>query len=105
MQIILAEDTVIVIACPDQGAGTDPEALGLAFHHQGLTFIFVHIVKLLRTWLIETETASRSEKLSFYIDTPIENLGAWRLLHKITELCGLSLPWLKRQLGSHSPSR
>ena len=34
------------IACADQGTGNDPEALGLAFHHQGPTFIFVHIVKL-----------------------------------------------------------
>ena len=27
------------IAYPDRGAGNDPEALGLAFHHQGPTFI------------------------------------------------------------------
>ena len=32
---------MIVIAYPDQGAGTDPEAFGLAFHHQGPTFILV----------------------------------------------------------------
>ena len=38
---------MIVIACPDQGAGNDPEALGLAFYHQGPTFI-MHIVKLLK---------------------------------------------------------
>ena len=50
---------MIVIACPDQGAGTDPEALGLAFHHQGPTFIFMHTVKLLQTWLIETETTKQ----------------------------------------------
>ena len=29
---------MIVIACPDQGTGNDPEALGLAFLHQGPTF-------------------------------------------------------------------
>ena len=34
---------MVVIACPDQGAGN---ALGLAFLHQGPAFIFVHIVKL-----------------------------------------------------------
>ena len=28
----------IVIACPDRGAGNDPEVLGLGFH-QGPTFI------------------------------------------------------------------
>ena len=37
--------SIIVVACPDQGEGTDTEALGLAFHHQGPTFI----VKLLHT--------------------------------------------------------
>ena len=37
---------MIVIACPDQGSGNDSEALRLAFLHQGPTFIFVHIVKL-----------------------------------------------------------
>ena len=29
----------IVVACPDQYEGTDQEGLGLAFHHQGPTFI------------------------------------------------------------------
>ena len=29
---------LVVVACPDRGAGNDPEALGLAFH-QGLSFI------------------------------------------------------------------
>ena len=28
----------MVVACPERGAGNDPEALGLAFH-QGATFI------------------------------------------------------------------
>ena len=28
---------MIVMACPDQGSGSDPETLGLAFHHQGPT--------------------------------------------------------------------
>ena len=32
---------LIVVAFPDQGSGTDPEALGL---------IVMHIVKLLQTW-------------------------------------------------------
>ena len=31
---------MIVVACPDQGEGTDPDALGLAFHHQGRTFTY-----------------------------------------------------------------
>ena len=31
--------TTLVVALPDRGAGNDPEALGLAFHHQGPTFI------------------------------------------------------------------
>ena len=67
----------------------------------------LHTVKLLQTWLIETETAKQvwESYEAFCIDTPIENLGVFRLLHKISELCGLSLPWLKRQVGSHSPSR
>ena len=34
----MSEKLIIVIACLDQGEGTDPEALGLAFHHQG----FIH---------------------------------------------------------------
>ena len=29
----------MVVACLDHGEGTDPEAFGLAFHHQGPTFI------------------------------------------------------------------
>ena len=33
---------MIVVACPDQCEGTDSEALGLAFHHQGPTFIKVY---------------------------------------------------------------
>ena len=39
---------MIVIACPDEGVGTDPEALGLAFHHQGPTFILIE--KLHCSW-------------------------------------------------------
>ena len=27
------------LACPEQGAGNDPDALGIAFYHQGPTFI------------------------------------------------------------------
>ena len=34
---------------PDRGAGKDPEAMGLPFHHQG------PILKLLQASLIETE--------------------------------------------------
>ena len=34
----LAENTVIAIAWPDRGRENDPEALGLAVHHQGPTF-------------------------------------------------------------------
>ena len=33
------KNSIIVVACPDQGEGINPEALGLAFHHQGPTFI------------------------------------------------------------------
>ena len=29
--------SIIIVAYADQGEGTDPEALGLAFHHQGPT--------------------------------------------------------------------
>ena len=51
--------TIIALSWPDRGAGNDPEPLGLAFHHQGSTFInancqaamklnlLMHIVKLL----------------------------------------------------------
>ena len=49
------KNTTVVKAWPDFIAGNDPEALGLALHHQGLTFINAHIVKLLQTWLIEAE--------------------------------------------------
>ena len=52
--------TVIVVACPDQGAGNDPEVLGLAFH-QGSSFITnlekikvmfsVHEIVYLSVWL------------------------------------------------------
>ena len=34
-----AKKMITIIACPDWSAGNDPDALGLAFHHQGLTFI------------------------------------------------------------------
>ena len=44
------KNTIIVVAWPDHSAGHDPEALGLAFHHQGPTLIIMHIVKLLQTW-------------------------------------------------------
>ena len=50
------------IICFNQYESTDPEALGLAFHRQGPAFIiiiiyfyFLHTVKLLQTWLMETE--------------------------------------------------
>ena len=33
-----AKNAIIVVACADQGKGRGPEALGLAFHHQGPTF-------------------------------------------------------------------
>ena len=36
--LILSYLILIVVACPDRGAGNDREALGLAFH-QGSTFI------------------------------------------------------------------
>ena len=32
------KNLIIIIACPDQGKGTNPDALGLALHHQGRTF-------------------------------------------------------------------
>ena len=44
---------IIVVPCPDRGAGNDPEGLGLAFHQQGPKFMLV--VTLLQTLLIETE--------------------------------------------------
>ena len=31
--------SIIVVAGPDQGEGTDSESLGIAWHHQGPTFI------------------------------------------------------------------
>ena len=34
-----AKNAIIVVAWPDHGAGNDPEALGLALHHHGPTFI------------------------------------------------------------------
>ena len=34
----MLRNTIIVLACPERGAGNDSEALGLAFH-QGPTFI------------------------------------------------------------------
>ena len=33
------ENSIIAVACPHQDEGTDPEALGLAFHQKGPTFI------------------------------------------------------------------
>ena len=57
--------TIIAVSWPDCGVGNDPVPLGLAFHHQGATFInaycqaamslSMHVVKPLQTWLIETE--------------------------------------------------
>ena len=33
------KNTIIVVAQPDHGAGNAPKSLGLAFHHQGSTFL------------------------------------------------------------------
>ena len=33
------KSSIIAVAFPDQGKGTDSKVLGLAFHHQGATFI------------------------------------------------------------------
>ena len=35
----MSKNSVIVVACPGQDENTDPEAAGLAFHHQGPTLI------------------------------------------------------------------
>ena len=35
----LAKNSIIVVACPDQVEGKDPEALGLALHQQGPIFV------------------------------------------------------------------
>ena len=51
---ILAKNSIIVVACPDRGAGNDPEALGLACPPKALHSL-MQVVKLLQTWLIETE--------------------------------------------------
>ena len=50
----MSKNKIIVAAGPDRGAFKDPEALGLALHQQVFTLI-MHIVKLVQTWLIETE--------------------------------------------------
>ena len=42
---------MIIVAFLDQGPGNDQEALGLTFHLHS----FMHVVKLLQTWLIKTE--------------------------------------------------
>ena len=57
--------TIIAVSWPDCGVCNDPVPLGLAFHHQGSTFInaycqaamnlSMHVVNPLQTWLIETE--------------------------------------------------
>ena len=43
--------SIIIVACPDQGTGNDPEALGL-LHHLGPTLVNTLIVNLLQTWLM-----------------------------------------------------
>ena len=50
----MSKEPIIAAAYPDQGVGSDPEPLGLPYHHQGLTFINAYI-KLLQTWFNETE--------------------------------------------------
>ena len=40
--LTIDQKKVIVVACLYGGAGNDPEALGIAFHHQGSTFINVY---------------------------------------------------------------
>ena len=50
----MSKNTLIVVASPDRVVCNDPEALEIAFHHQGPTFINA-IVRLLQTWFIETE--------------------------------------------------
>ena len=35
----MSKQNIIVVACPDQGPGHDPEALRLLAFYQGLTFI------------------------------------------------------------------
>ena len=36
------KNSIIVAACFDRGKGNNPEALGLALHHQGPTFIHAY---------------------------------------------------------------
>ena len=57
--------TIIAVSWSDCGVGNDPIPSGLAFHHQGSTFInaycpaamnlSMHVVKPQQTWLVETE--------------------------------------------------
>ena len=43
-------------AYPDRGAGNDPEPLGFSSHFTTKALhSLMHLVKLLQTWLIETE--------------------------------------------------
>ena len=45
---------MIVVAYLDRGPGHDPEALRLAFHHLGPTFIHAYC-QAVTNWLIETK--------------------------------------------------
>ena len=64
------KNTIIVVAWPDHSAGHNPEALELAFHHQGPTLIIMHIVKLLRTWVNQDRkfwpSAAKAGSSSYY---------------------------------------
>ena len=51
-----AKSTIIAVASPDHGVRNDPEPLGLAFHHQGSTFLQRTIYKFkteLKTYLFK----------------------------------------------------
>ena len=75
--------SIIFVAFPDWSASNDPEALELNFS-QGL-HSFVHVVKLLQTWLIETKFCQPRFHVD-QIDIPRYS-GQYR---------GNDLPWPRR---------
>ena len=63
---------MIVMACPDQGAGSDPETLGLAFHHQGPTEALGVSISPPRPYI---HTDPETLGLAFHHQGPTEALG------------------------------
>ena len=93
--------SIIVAKCPDQGERTDPEALGLAFHHQRPTF---HHSQFIAFWVMLVtnsqtgkQTSATKNIISFWIggNKSFKSVGVdiliYQGVHCCTKVCYLQV--------------